>query len=78
MTLKIESNTFYNRYGDRKQDTSFFVDGEHIGSGSYGGEPEDNTRFRDYNWVEPLIAKIARRLGATVEIRETSENLDER
>jgi hypothetical protein len=40
------------------------VDGDLIGVGEYGGE--DNTRSRTYGWVEDLLEKLARRLGADV------------
>lgn len=49
-------------------EVDFFIDGTHIASGSYGGEPEDNLRGRDYQWVEGAIAKIAIALGAEVEL----------
>ncbi|MBA7629317.1 hypothetical protein ES703_36815 [subsurface metagenome] len=53
--------------------TEVFVDGEKIGEGSYGGEPEDNHRYRDYNWVEPLLQKLAIKLGAEVELLRIDE-----
>ena len=45
------------------------IDGKRIGQGSYGSEPEDNTRYRHYGWVENLIKKVAEELGADVEIQ---------
>ena len=48
-------------------DVVFKLDGEIIGFGNYGGEPEDNMRCRDYHWVETIIARISVALGAKVE-----------
>lgn len=42
------------------------VDGEYVGGGYYGGEPEDNYRFRQYAWVEELVEALAAKLGAKV------------
>lgn len=44
------------------------VDGEVIGTGDYGGEPEDNCEYRDYKWVKELLVTLARRLGAEATI----------
>ena len=33
--------------------TAVYVDDKYIGGGDYGGEPEDNSFDRDYEWVEP-------------------------
>lgn len=52
---------------DSRDRIEIWVDGKSIGGGSYGGEPEDNTRSRDYSWVEDVIAELAKELGATVE-----------
>ena len=37
-----------------------------LGEGRYGGEPEDNRRYRTYGWVEPMIKAVAQALGAKV------------
>lgn len=50
-----------------------YVDGEFVTGGSYGGEPEDNTRWRDYKWVEESLRQLALSLGAAAEITETDE-----
>lgn len=60
---------------DTKWDVHFdeievFVDDHHIGTGSFGGEPEDNTKCRDYWWVEPMLVKLANSLGAEVEFED--------
>ena len=39
----------------------------------YGGEPEDNSRMRDYKWVEPLIIKLIKTLGFDVEIEKIEQ-----
>lgn len=48
------------------QSVEIYVNDELVSEGSYGGEPEDNSRYRDYSWVESAIAKVALKLGATV------------
>lgn len=44
------------------------VDGEVIGTGDYGGEPEDNCEYRDYKWVKELLVTLAGKLGAEATI----------
>ncbi|MFA6046553.1 MAG: hypothetical protein WC718_16330 [Phycisphaerales bacterium] len=44
------------------------LDGKQIADGSYGGEPEDNCRTRDYRWVQGVIHDVAEALGARVEV----------
>lgn len=44
------------------------VDGEVIGTGEYGGEPEDNCEYRDYKWVKVLLVALANKLGASTSI----------
>lgn len=46
------------------------LDGELVATGSYGGEPEDNSETRDYAWVKEAIAEIAKRLGASVSVED--------
>ena len=55
----------------------FKLDGESIGEGNYGGEPEDNCRGRDYRWVEKVIRKLAENLGVEVEYIERKLEDDE-
>ena len=43
-----------------------YLDGERIGFGDFGGEPEDNCECRDYRWVIPLVKSISEKLGANV------------
>jgi hypothetical protein len=62
--------------GERCQ-VEVYVDDELLGSGDFGGEPEDNTEYRDYSWVRPLLAELARQLGAEVEETEEIRSEDE-
>jgi hypothetical protein len=66
--VTIKSISGVNRWDERYESTEVYVDGELIGDGNYGGEPEDNVRYRDYSWVEPLLEELAKRLGADVMI----------
>ena len=72
MKVRIESVTEKSKYGDFEL-TRIYVDDVLIGEGSYGGEPEDNFRSRDYRWVEGLLEDLATELGAEVEIVEIKE-----
>jgi hypothetical protein len=72
MKVTIKSMTGRNRYDDRLERTVVMVDGAEIGSGDYGGEPEDNCRFRDYKWVEPLLKTLGEKLGAEVTLESES------
>ena len=67
--LTIKTVTLRDDYDSRDKD-EFYIDGEKIGEGYYGGEPEDNLRYRDYAWVPEIIEKIAKRLGADVETEQ--------
>lgn len=48
------------------------LDGKRLFTGHYGGEPEDNSRDRDYSWVENAIKVVA----AEGEIEIEYEKLD--
>ncbi len=52
---------------DTRTDLVIYKDGVEFFRGSYGGEPEDNTHYRDYNWVAEAVAMVAKELGAEVE-----------
>lgn len=67
MKVTIKSVEYQDAYNVREK-TIVEVDGEKIGEGYYGGEPEDNARYRDYGWVEDLIATLAAKLGAETEV----------
>lgn len=60
----IESITIKNPY---TESTKVIVNGQLIGEGVYGGEPEDNIRSRDYKWVETTLVNLANALGSKVE-----------
>lgn len=67
--VQIHSITYENNWGETRESIEVFVDGINIGYGTYGGEPEDNVRYRTYGWVEPLILRLAKELGADVEFK---------
>ena len=48
---------------------SVFVDDELIGHEWIGGEPEDNSYYRDYAWIAPMLLKLAGKLGADTEMK---------
>ena len=52
---------------DTRTDLVIYKDEVEFFRGSYGGEPEDNTHYRDYNWVAEAAAKVTKELGAEVE-----------
>jgi hypothetical protein len=54
---------------------SVWLNGEFIGCGSFGGEPEDNLESRDYAWVLPLITDLVKELDCEVEETEEQETV---
>ena len=44
-----------------------FVDGKLIIDGWIGGEPEDNSYQRDYNWIDASFKRLSEVLGADVD-----------
>ena len=55
-----------------------FVDGDQVGFGVFGGEPEDNSLARDYAWVPSVMRRLAESLGATVSVvKEDEDDEDE-
>jgi|LGVE01.1.fsa_nt_gb hypothetical protein len=50
-----------------------FVEGKLLGSESIGGEPEDNSYYRDYNWIGTLMKQLAIELGADVKMNVTDK-----
>lgn len=68
----IKSITVGDTY-DAQERTEIYVNDKLIGSGCYGGEPEDNRRDRDYDWVESVLKILATILGAEVEIIKIKE-----
>jgi hypothetical protein len=69
----IKSKTISNKYRVREA-VEVFVDNVSFGEECYGDieAPEDNSRGRDYSWIEPLLKQLAETLGAEVEIEEVS------
>lgn len=68
--VRIVTHIEEGGWGDDRVHQEFFVNGSKVGFGYYGGEPEDNSYYRDYGWVDDVIINIARELGADV-IEET-------
>lgn len=66
---------FHDRRCDWRESEclSIFVNEQLIACGNYGGEPEDNTRRRDYSWIEDALEMLAVSLGATVEVVEVPD-----
>jgi hypothetical protein len=76
MKIRLDYETEPNKWGDRT-DLVIYKDGVQFFRGSYGGEPEDNSHYRDYSWVSEAIAKVARELGAEVEHTSTDLKAEE-
>lgn len=74
-TVTIKTIDVNTDYGEVNERVEVFVDDELIVTGWYGGEPEDNSRTRDYSWVEAAFATLAKKLGAVV--KEEYEEIDE-
>lgn len=68
MTRKLVEIKITDDNDVRSSELELLVDGQTLGYGGYGGEPEDNTRHRDYAWVEELLYQLAKALGADVEV----------
>lgn len=65
--VTIKSITGDNFENNINEMTIVEVDGKEIGRGWYGGEVEDNYRFRHYGWVEILLKRLAESLGAEID-----------
>ena len=75
----IKSISGSSKWRDWIEQTEVYVDGERLEEWcNYGGDPEDNSRNRDYRWVEPLLKKLAESLGAevTIEVEDRGERDD--
>lgn len=70
--VTIKSITLEDGIGD-VEITEVWIGDKKIGEGTYGGEPEDNCRYRDYLWVEDLLMKLATELGAEVEVQKIEQ-----
>lgn len=73
--MKVYIKHFTEETYETHDSVQVFVDDELIGTGYYGGEPEDNSFGRDYSWVEPLIKKLVTKLG--IEVEQTFEEITE-
>lgn len=63
----VEIRLSVEKWDDRGIELAVWVDGERVGGGVVGGEPEDNNIYRDYKWIVPLLHELSLRLGAAVE-----------
>jgi hypothetical protein len=77
MKIELRYETEIDDYWGSHTDLVVLMDGVEVGRGSYGGEPEDNTHFRHYDWVRELIATVAKKLGAEVELSAKEIQTDE-
>ena len=64
--VEIKQVHFTNDYDEEWSAELIYVDGELVARGTYGGEPEDNRRYRTYAWVPEAFRKLAAALGAEV------------
>lgn len=65
-TVKIVTEVS-ERDGASMGDISVYVDGKIVAGGrAGGGEPEDNTYHRDYDWIDDALVKLAKACGAEV------------
>jgi hypothetical protein len=74
--LKITNYRYDNGWNDRHE-VHFDLDDKRIGEGSYGGEPEDNSAYRDYAWVQETIINLCKELGIEVEIEDKENDPEE-
>lgn len=51
---------------DRFKSVEIWIDGKKVAGGRFGGEPEDNSYERDYEWVGQALEKLAKECGALV------------
>lgn len=58
------------------EEVEIYLDGEKIAEGFYGGEPEDNLRYRTYSWVDDAIKELGEKLGAKVIFTDALEDGD--
>lgn len=70
MDVKLTYETEETKWGDERTELIIQVDGEEIARGSYGGEPEDNSHYRDYDWVRRALEVLAKKLGHNVILSE--------
>lgn len=71
--IKIVYSGEYGQYAS----VDVLIDGQSVGHGSIGGEPEDNSIERDYKWIRPTIQSLAEKLGAEVEVIEEESGEDD-
>ena len=69
MTKKVQINIELDEDGFAILE--LFVEGKLLGRESIGGEPEDNSYYRDYNWIGFMLKDLALKLGAEAELKVT-------
>lgn len=74
--VKLVTKDCFGGYRSRST-IDVYVNDELVGTGFYGGEPEGNMRIRDYDWVEDVIARVAKKLGADVSTENHEVEEDE-
>jgi len=70
MKVKLEYETERTKWAGDRTELVIYLDDKEFYRGSYGGEPEDNTYYRDYSWVRDAMEGLAKALGANVELSE--------
>lgn len=73
-TKSFKMNTKIKIVVEQLNDTDhslhLFVNDELIDVGHFGGEPEDNSYYRDYDWVVPAFKRLAEKLNIPCEFEE--------
>ena len=60
------------------EEVEYYVNDEKVAEGFYGGEPEDNLRYRTYKWVDEAFKAVIEKLGVEVKFtRILKEEEDE-
>jgi hypothetical protein len=68
--VKLEIFDCWDPPGDYNGVIVISTNGKTIAKGYYGGCPEDNSRLRDYRWVQDALHAVSESLGAEVEVRQ--------
>lgn len=68
MTPKIK--IVVQQIDDYRHSFELHVNNQFVGSGNFGGEPEDNSYYRDYDWVVPAFKRLAEKLNVPFQLEE--------
>ena len=74
--VRLEYFTENSDWDERTQ-LVVYVDDKELYRGHYGGEPEDNSHYRDYSWVRDAMGELAKELGAEVTLSSKEVEADE-